>query len=234
MIRKIQTTDLSRYRTGEISKHTAEPRQKALCNHANISERATNARSDGQNSYCHNEFEVRAGPSRFLRHRNIDTHLLLYLYGQTQHKHEENSFLTLLLLGAICTSQARARIPIGTHEKTVIVLELPDSTYYQTDADNYIDLGYTYKVFEIAHIPVWTVDKGGLVGYTEAEPDTNYQLDDEVMGWIREDTGIEDLDELGRIPFWDAWGGKLVVLALVAGYLIYTFGRKKPEEETEE
>ena len=142
-------------------------------------------------------------------------------------------FLTLLLLGAICTSQARARIPIGTHEKTVIVLELPDSTYYQTDADNYIDLGYTYKVFEIAHIPVWTVDKGGLVGYTEAEPDTNYQLDDEVMGWIREDTGIEDLDELGRIPFWDAWGGKLVVLALVAGYLIYTFGRKKPEEETE-
>lgn len=143
--------------------------------------------------------------------------------------------LSILLLGAVCSSQARG-IPVGTYEKTVTVLELPDSAYYRTEAENYIDLGYTYKVFQIAHIPVWTVERGGLVGYTEAEPDTNYQLDDEILEWIREDTGIDDLKSLQRIPFWDAWGGKLLVLALVAGYLLYNrlVGKKEETEQPEE
>lgn len=129
--------------------------------------------------------------------------------------------LTLLLAGTVFTSQARLRIPVGQHQKTRLVLELPDSAYYQSEMGNYVDLGYTYTVYLIAGIPVWTTDKGGLVGYTEAEPDTNYLLDEEMLEWIREDTGIEDLSVYQKMPFWDKWGGKLLALLLIGCYLLY-------------
>jgi len=143
--------------------------------------------------------------------------------------------LMLLLAGTVFTSQARLRIPIGQYEKTRMVAELPDSAYYQNETGNYVDLGYTYTVFQIAGIPVWTTDKGGLVGYTEAEPDTNYLLDEEMLGWIREDIGVDDLTVYRQMPFWDKWGGKLVVLLLIVCYLLYRrfFGNEEPETEEE-
>ena len=51
---------------------------------------------------------------------------------------------------------------------------------------------------------------------------------------ILEAAGVKDISELHKIPFWDAWGGKLVVLALLALILYGIFGReKKPKDANE-
>lgn len=62
-------------------------------------------------------------------------------------------------------AQARFRIPVGEHQKIVKVATLPDE--YQNDNDVHVDLGCMYTVFEIAYIPIWTVDKGEIVCFTE-------------------------------------------------------------------
>lgn len=140
--------------------------------------------------------------------------------------------LTVLFL-TVCTtaSQARIRIPVGSHQKITQVMELPDSAYYRNDMGHYINLGYMYTVYEVASIPLWTTEKGMLVGYAPEEPDTYYELDDEMLGWISEDTGIADLQELKSMPFWDAWGGKLLAIAIIAAIFYFSRGKDDDEEE---
>lgn len=139
--------------------------------------------------------------------------------------------LTAIFLAAsVVTSQARIRIPVGEHQKIAPVLELPDSAYYRTDAGYQLNVGHMYTVYEVAYIPLWTTEKGQLVGFTAQEPNTYYELDDEMLEWIAEDTGVEEFDTLKTLPFWDAWGGKLTAVAIVI-VLIYYFRNNKDEEE---
>lgn len=140
--------------------------------------------------------------------------------------------LTAIFLAAfVATSQARIRIPVGEHQKIAPALELPDSAYYQTEAGYQLHVGHMYTVYEIAYIPLWTTEKGLLVGFTAEEPNTYYELSDEMLGWIAEDTGVEAFDSLKTIPFWDAWGGKLTGAAIVVGLIFYFRNNKEDEAE---
>lgn len=142
--------------------------------------------------------------------------------------------LTAIFLAAsVVTSQARIRIPVGEHQKIAPVLELPDSAYYQTDEGYRLRVGHMYTVYEIAYIPVWTTEKGQLVGFTAEEPDTYYDLSEGMLGWIAEDTGIAELDSLKSIPFWDAWGGKLTAVAIVIGLIFYFRTNTEDKEQPE-
>lgn len=143
--------------------------------------------------------------------------------------------LTLFFVTAlVATSQARIRIPVGEYQKIEPVLELPEEEWYFNDEGHKIDVGYMYTVYQIAYVPVWTVDKGGLVGFSKEEPDTYYELDESMLERISGDTGIENFNELQRMPFWDAWGGKLVALVVI-GVIIYGLvSRNKDDEEPAE
>lgn len=128
-------------------------------------------------------------------------------------------------------AQARFRIPVGEHQKIVKVATLPDE--YQNDNDVHVDLGCMYTVFEIAYLPVWTVDKGEIVCFTEKEKDTYYVIDPETLSNIKTDLNIDDLDSLISIPFWDAWGGKIIVIVIILLIIIYRKGKKRMKEQAQ-
>ncbi len=149
----------------------------------------------------------------------------------------------LLLILALVTmvvqsASASARVPItyGEHEKIEKVGTLPEG--FTTDGGVQLDLGYKYTVFEIAFVPLWTTDEGKLVGYDTNDPDSYYDIDtlleeDEVRAEVLSAAGVSELTDLYKMPFWDAWGGKLVALAVVALILYGIFGRDKKAKEPE-
>jgi hypothetical protein len=141
-------------------------------------------------------------------------------------------FILVAMIAFFATeAQARFRIPVGEHQKIVKVATLPDE--YQNDNDVHVDLGCMYTVFEIAYIPIWTVDKGEIVCFTEKEKDTYYIIDPETLSSIKTDLKIDDLNSLISIPFWDAWGGKIIVILIILLIVIYRKGKKKMKEQTQ-
>lgn len=91
----------------------------------------------------------------------------------------------LIVMAAFFTTEAQARrIPVGEHQKITKVATLPEE--YETNDGLHVDLGCMYTVFEIAYIPVWTVDKGEIVCFTEQDKGSYYVIDPETLSsiWI--------------------------------------------------
>lgn len=142
--------------------------------------------------------------------------------------------MVLLTVAALETQARGIRIPVGEYQKIEKVAELPDSTYYQTEDGKFIDLGYMYTVYEIAFVPLWEVGEPRLVGFNSEDKDTYYDLDDELVEVIKQDLKVEDLDGYKKMPFWDAWGGKLIGLAVIALIIYGIIPSKKKKNEEEE
>lgn len=142
-------------------------------------------------------------------------------------------FIAVILLAVVSLkSQARGRITYGEHQKIEKVATLPDSIYYETEDGKHIDLGCMYTVFEICYVPIYTQEEPILVGF---QGDTYYELDDEIKATIKEDIKVDDLESLNKMPFWDSWGGKLLVAGiLIIVFLYYYFKKNKDEEEEQE
>lgn len=141
-------------------------------------------------------------------------------------------FTAALLLTIVSVeSHARGRITVGKHQKIEKVADLPDSTYYEVEEGKFIDLGCIYTVYEVAGIPVYTVEKEQLVGFVG---DTYYDLDDEIKEIIKQDIKSDDLESLNKMPFWDSWGGKLVFLAVIAIIIAYNMFRNRGKDDEEE
>lgn len=146
----------------------------------------------------------------------------------------KRSLFILMALIVCFATKAQARgIPVGEHQKIAKVATLPDE--YKNNDGLHVDLGCMYTVFEIAYIPVWTVEEGEIVCFTEQEKDTYYVIDPETLASIKTDLKVDDLDSLIHIPFWDAYGGKLVVVLIVLLVILYRKGKKrmKREEQTQ-
>lgn len=141
----------------------------------------------------------------------------------------------ILLTVAALETQARGiRIPVGEYQKIEKVAELPDSTYYQTQDGKFVDLGYMYTVYEIAFVPLWEVGEAKLVGFCSDDKDTYYDLDDDLTATIKQDLQVDSLDSYKKMPFWDAWGGKLIGLVVVAIIIYGIIPSKKKKDEEEE
>lgn len=141
-------------------------------------------------------------------------------------------FIAALLLAIVSVeSQAKGRITVGKHQKIEKVADLPDSTYYEVEEGKFIDLGCIYTVYEVAGIPVYTVEKEQLVGFVG---DTYYDLDDEIKEIIKQDIKVDDLESLNKMPFWDSWGGKLTILPIIAIIIGYNMFRNRGKDEEEE
>lgn len=136
----------------------------------------------------------------------------------------------LIVMAAFFTTEAQARrIPVGEHQKITKVATLPEE--YETNDGLHVDLGCMYTVFEIAYIPVWTVDKGEIVCFTEQDKGSYYVIDPETLSSIKADLYLDDLNSLIHIPFWDAYGGKLVVILIILLIIIYRKGKKRMKRE---
>lgn len=130
-----------------------------------------------------------------------------------------------LLISAFSSSDAQAaKIPIfyGTKEKIVKIHDLPKTNDYEIRGGRHFDLGYMYKSYELMWIPLHA-SEGKVVGFIDSN---NYvRLSNSDIQWIVKENKIQNLDSIATIPFWDSWGGKLIV-AIIVILIIVSFVRK--------
>lgn len=130
--------------------------------------------------------------------------------------------IAVLSLLLIVTGGARAGVPVMltySIDKDVVVplLDLPDTEpfmYRGEKFSGYVDVGYRYKQFDVCHIPLWNYE-GQYCGYIPG-----------AQGWLAiPEAKLKEITwgaglrfpHTPRLPFWDAFGGKLAMLLLIVG-----------------
>jgi hypothetical protein len=106
-------------------------------------------------------------------------------------------------------------------EKIIKVADFPDTEEWKTREDKYLDAGYRYKQITIFFVPIWNYDEQwcGYIGHTDYYLNLNKtQLDSYAAA-----AGVKLPDEPG-LSFWELYGGKLLVAALV---LLGKLGKSK-------
>ncbi|WP_146212762.1 hypothetical protein [Dysgonomonas alginatilytica] len=139
-------------------------------------------------------------------------------------------FVTLFNLVSTYEANA-AQVTFGPHDKLVKICDLPDTDDYKSNDGKYFDFGYKYTCFEVVFLPIFQQGEGQIVGYIDEENFVVLSKAD--IADIAKTNNIKNLAGLVRIPFWDAWGGKLVgvlIILLLIGSLLRDRYTKKVEE----
>lgn len=136
--------------------------------------------------------------------------------------------LVFILFVCFTKNDAKAGIPVvySDGEEIEKILELPREGF-KIQADNgrwyHANLGVLHKQFSICGIPLFNYGTEKYVLYTDTKiGNYDYTYIDltqsDIADLQREFGGISSTPEL---PFWDAWGGKLLVLLLIGGYFFF-------------
>ncbi|NHN25593.1 hypothetical protein FIA58_007880 [Flavobacterium jejuense] len=140
-----------------------------------------------------------------------------------------------LLIFGVTNSFGRAKIPFGKKEVINIVSELPDNEMYETSegSKEYLELATLHEEFNIAWIlPLWITQDPKLVLYNE-KLETYYEVPEEEIAAILKENNITKEDVL-KVPFYNKYGGKIIVLLLVAGIIWSYVGKKEDSVEAKE
>ena len=128
--------------------------------------------------------------------------------------------ISLFLLSPISSKAKGFIFFFGNSQKVSEVYNLPHEEYFQTDNGEHVNLGVSYKVFEIFGIPLLLTEDPSFVYTVEGKDDLYYNINDDAIKSIAEEYDIEDIESLKEVPFWDAWGGKILILAVILIFVI--------------
>jgi len=106
-------------------------------------------------------------------------------------------------------------------DKIIKVVDLPDTEDFADDNGSSLDLAYIYKQIVILWIlPVWNYD--GRWCLHDGTSESYYDIDKAEWDAAMQSDGLA-LPDKSPVPFWDAVGGKLV---LIGGALLAIFGTR--------
>lgn len=107
-----------------------------------------------------------------------------------------------------------ADISYSYGQNIIHLIDLPDNEDFITDSNSgvsqYLDLGILHEQFSLCGIPIWNYGEKTYVLYID---DTYYELDDEQLDYIKKN--YINIPEEPELPFWDVYGGKLLLLLVV-------------------
>jgi hypothetical protein len=137
---------------------------------------------------------------------------------------KSNSVLVAITLLALCLFGGQAHAaPVFFSwggEKIIKVLPLPDTPDFKSKEGAHIDVGYRFKQITIFFIPAWNYDEYWC-GYIE-NGNRYIDFDKKTL-----DDGAAQASMIipsgSPIPFWDAYGGKLLLLLIV--FVFYGYGK---------
>jgi hypothetical protein len=81
----------------------------------------------------------------------------------------------------------------------------------------HVDIGYIWKQNKLLSMPIFN-DNGRFVGYTGTDTQYIEFKKGEMEEWTKE--ANLNLPPNPSIPFWDAWGGKLLLIGLTPPFVI--------------
>lgn len=118
-----------------------------------------------------------------------------------------------------------AEVLFGPHEKLIMIYDLPSNGKYISSDNRPYDLGLKYETFDFFASPIFIVDEGKIVGYINS---TDYELlTNDGINQILTENNLKDIQTLYSIPFWDKWGGKMVVCGIIIILILFFLKRKR-------
>ena len=136
--------------------------------------------------------------------------------------------LAAVSFATIGVASAKGKIPIGTVEKINVVYDLPNNADYAVSegSDKYLDLATLHEEFTIANaLPLWVTNEPRLV-LTREGTDTYYDLTEEELNALLTENKI-DKDDVDGLGFYTRFGGKLVLIGVIALLLVFNLGRRR-------
>ena len=112
------------------------------------------------------------------------------------------------------------------------VADLPDTFQFKVNND-FVDIGVIYKSVDIFFLPVWQSDMR-YVAVIPNNTDSYYDFSEaEIMQMARSASiSIPPVSQI-QLDFWTAWGGKIVLLLLIAVFVMYSVMMPEKREEEE-
>ena len=96
-------------------------------------------------------------------------------------------------------------------EKIIKVCDLPNTEAFSDQEGNQLDLSYIYKQVHVLWvIPVWNYDARWCLN--DGSSQTYYKIDKAEFDMAARNEGLT-LPGESKLPFWDAFGGKLTLIA---------------------
>jgi|TARA_B100001971_G_C18172753_1_gene528156 hypothetical protein len=93
------------------------------------------------------------------------------------------------------------------------------------DSFRYLDLGYRMQQITIFFIPIWNYN-GKWCGYIGSD---SYYLTTLDFDFISSAYGLS-IPNKPKLPFWDEYGGKLLLGAILALYIYFSYFRKDDDD----
>lgn len=125
-------------------------------------------------------------------------------------------FASVLLALSLYFSSAEARytpVLFGWGGETIIkVVDFPNTSQFKWRGATFIDAGAIYKTFTVFFVPLWNYDVRwvGYIGKSDEYLEFTRAELEELASYS--DT---KLPQSPSLPFWDSYGGKLVILLVV-------------------
>ena len=112
-------------------------------------------------------------------------------------------------------------------ETIIKVADFPDTPSFQTSDGHYFDAGAMYKQVQIFFLPLWSYDFR-WAGYIDEE--SYAELNKSELNRLALLANITLPSEI-ELPFWDRWGGKLVLALLSAVIVLLTVLKVRSDED---
>ena len=136
--------------------------------------------------------------------------------------------------------EAKSSFPVffSWGEETIVkIADFPDTPDFQTKDENYFDAGVIYKQITIFFLPLWNYDVRwtGYIDsdyYVELSPEEMQDFAVELSPEEMQDFAVVaevSLSQAPALPFWDRYGGKLILLVLLAVLLLVAVASKSDD-----
>ncbi len=134
----------------------------------------------------------------------------------------------LMCLFSVNQSVARAKVPVCFPcEKLSKVENAPNLEWFKTDKGEQLHLVYLYNEYGAVWIPAW--NENGTFALTNEAENLIYDLKPDEIAELKEKHKLDASSS--PLSFWNKFGGKLLLVAII-GLLIWgQFGGKKENDE---
>lgn len=136
-------------------------------------------------------------------------------------------FLISAILLLFATS-ANAFFYTWDGEKTIKIMDLPDTPEFQDADGDYYDIGAVYKQLTVLLVPLWNYD---IRWCGAVEGGSSYiDLDQQYLSELAKSANLTLPNNI-QLPFWDSYGGKVVVGLLLALFILYSYYKSNKNSE---
>lgn len=138
-------------------------------------------------------------------------------------------FIAVICVFAMSTLKANAKMVIlyGNGPEFELLTELPDSV--TSEDGNHLNFGITFEQFSVFGVPIWNYGECTYALYDKAN-ETIYSIDEETIAYLKETYNLT-IEEEPKPGFWNRFGGKILVLIIIVGALVFLWKKHENDEE---